>query len=404
MATASRFPLASAEPARFRSVASVLAAALGGLLSTVLVALMFYRAGGLESVAPPLVLNSADLRLMSGQGGQTATGLEVKQPDAQGVISVQGSAGWVRASVYRRLIWRAEDVEPGHDLRLMWTTLAEPRTVREKRLPLTEPNGGAVDLRSEPDWRGRIAVLGLVARGPLERPLVIRRLKLQAPELGVAELARLAFEEWTAFEDWSQRSINYAAGAPLDALFPPVLLAALWVGFSAALYAVFVPFRRAGGGWRPYLAFLLVGWLALDARWQWDLNRRLERTESRFAGKEGDERLLAGLDGELYRFLLDVRRQLPEKPVKLYIVSADPGDFQSGRARYHLLPHSGYMKFSQPPAPGVAHPGDYVLILSPLAGVRYDRERRLLEWTGGNLPVDLVHSGALGALLRVRGA
>ncbi|HRE55104.1 MAG TPA: hypothetical protein PLP22_09985 [Candidatus Competibacter sp.] len=395
---------AGVEPIGPRSAVGVLAAALGGLALTALVLLIFYRAGGLASVAPPVVLNSADLRLMSGQGEQTATGLEVRQASPQGVISVQGSAGFVRAAVYRQLTWRADGVEPSHDLRLMWTTLAEPRTVREKRLPPpTEPNAGTVDMSAEPEWRGRIAVIGLVAKGPLERPLVIRRLKVQAPALGTAELARLAFEEWTAFEDWSQRSINYVAGAPLDALFPPVLMAALWVGFSAGLYAVFVPFRRTGGGWRPYLAFLLVGWLALDARWQWDLSRRLERTESRFAGKEGDERLLAGLDGELYRFLLEVRRRLPEKPSKLYIVSADPGDFQSGRARYHLLPHNGYMKFSQPPAPGVARPGEYVLILSPLPGVRYDRERRRLDWTGGALPADLLYGGALGALLQVRG-
>ena len=155
--------------------------------------------------------------------------------------------------------------------------------------------------------------------------------------------------------------------------------------------------------WWPYLAFVLLGWLALDLRWQWDLSRRLEKTASRFADKAGDERLLAGLDGELYRFLREVRRQLPEKPVKLYIVSADPGDFPSGRARYHLLPHNGYMKFFQPPVPGVAHPGEYVLILSPLPGTRYDRERRLLEWSGGHLPAELIHAGAPGALFRVRG-
>ena len=132
--------------------------------------------------------------------------------------------------------------------------------------------------------------------------------------------------------------------------------------------------------------------------------RIIKATEARYAGKQGDERLLAGLDGELYRFLLDVRRQLPDRPAnKLFIISAEPGDFWSGRARYHLLPHNGYMKFSQPPSAGVARQGDFVLVLSPLPGVRYDRNRQILEWTGGELPVDLLHSATSGALFRVRG-
>ena len=396
--------LAAFAPGWVRAAGGVLLAASGGILLTALVLVVFYRAGGLPSVAPPIILKGADLQLASGQGALTEAGLQINQPGPHGVISVQGSARLVRAALYRRLFWRVDGLRPGRELKFIWTTLAEPRTVREKVLPPAGPEFGTLDLSAEPHWRGRIGMVGLVSEGPLDRPLVIRRLRVQPPPLGVAELARLALDEWTTFEDWNQRSINYTAGAPLDALFPPVLLVALWVGFSAGLYALLVPPRRGGGAWRPYLALLAVGWLVLDARWQWELSRRLAATEARYAGKQGDERLLAGLDGELYRFLLDVRRQLPERPAnKLFIISAEPGDFWSGRARYHLLPHNGYMKFSQPPGVGVAHQGDFVLILAPLPGVRYDRKRQILEWTGGELPVDLLHSATSGALFRVRG-
>lgn len=381
-------------------------AAAGGALVTVLVLILFYRAGGLPTVAPPVILMGDDLHLASGQGARTADGLEIRQPGAQQITSVQGSGRMVRAELYRHLFWRVDGLEPGRELRLIWTTLAEPRAVRELTLPPTGPEGGVLDLSSEPRWRGRIAIVGLVLHGPLERPLVIRRLELRVPVLEISELARLAFDEWTVFEDWSQRSINYAAGAPLDALFPPVLVVALWVGFCAALYALFDPPRRSDGRWWPYATLFLLGWLALDLRWQWDLNRRLEKTEARFAGKEGDERQLAAADGDLYRFLRDVRQRLSERPARVFIVSADPGDatsYQAGRARYHLLPHNGFMGFRLPPSAGVARDGDYVLILSPLSGVRYDRERQVLEWTGGRLAAELLHAASPGALFRVRG-
>lgn len=392
---------------RLRSIGGVVLAAAGGFLLTALVLIVFYRTGGLSVVAPPVVLAGDALQLASGRGVQTAAGLEIRQPGPEGLVSVQGSARMVRAELYRHLSWRVDHLEPGRELRLIWTTLAEPRAVREKVLPPAGPDGGgALDMGSESLWRGRIAVVGLVWYGPLERPAVVRRLELRPPVLGVAELARLAFDEWTVFEDWSQRSINYTAGAPLDALFHPMLMVALWVGFSAALYAVFDHPRRAGEPRWPYAALFLLGWLVLDLRWQWDLGRRLDRTEARFAGKEGDERRLADLDGDLYRFLLEVRRRLPEQPARLFIVSADPGDstsYQAGRARYHLLPHNGFMGFSQPPSASMAHEGDYVLILSPLTGVRYNRERRMLEWARGQLPAEMLHAASPGALFRVRG-
>lgn len=397
---------ASNRISRLRSAAWIGWAALGGALLTVLVLIVFYRAGGLSDIAPAVVLAGADLQLASGQGAPTADGLEIRQPGPQQITSVQGSGRMVRAELYRHLFWRVDGLEPGRELRLIWTTLAEPRAVREMVLPPAGPDGGALDLSSEPRWRGRIAVVGLVLHGPLERPLVVRRMELRVPVLGVADLARLAFDEWTAFEDWSQRSINYTAGAPLDALFPPALTVALWVGFSVVLYALFDPLRRGGGRWWPYAVLFLLGWLALDLRWQWDLSRRLERTEARFAGKAGDERQLAAADGDLYRFLRDVRRRLPERPARLFVVSADPGDatsYQAGRTRYHLLPHNGFMGFSLPPSAGVAREGDYILILSPLSGVRYDRERQVLEWTGGRLAAELLHAASPGALFRVRG-
>ncbi len=379
-------------------------AATGGALLTVLALLLFYLSGGLAQVAPPVALTGASLQLTSGQGAQTPAGLEIRQPGPQELTVVRGSLRRVQATLYRRLSWRVSGLEPGHEIWLVWATLDDPRTTRERALRPDSAEGGVLDLGTEPGWRGRIIAIGLVVRGPLAQPLVVHGLELQSMPLTTGQLLRQMVEDWTAFEDWSQRSINYTSGAPLNALFPPVLMAALWVGFSAALHAMFRPPRRPPGELMPYAALFLLGWLALDLRWQWDLGQRLERTAESFAGKDETARRLAALDGELYRFLLEVRQRLPEQPARVFIVSTDPGGFLAGRARYHLLPHNSYAGLGRLPHPGEARPGDYVLILEPLNGVRYDHERQLLESAGVQLPAERLYAAASGALFRVKGS
>ena len=377
-------------------------ATAGGALLAVLALLLFYRTGGLAAVAPPVVLPGAKLQLASGQGGPTPAGLEIRQTSPQGWAAVQGPARMAQAALYRQFAWRIDGLQPGNEVRLVWATLADPRTSRERVLPPAGPDGGVLDLGAEPRWQGRIAAIGLAVRGPLAQPLVVRRLELRPVVPTTGALLRWMIEDWTTFEDWSQRSINFTSGAPLNALFPPAVMVALWVGFGAALYALFDPPRRTPGALLPYAALFLLGWLALDLRWQWDLGQRLERTAASFAGKSEEDRRLAALDGELYRFLREVRQRLPERPARLFIVSADPTGFGAGRARYHLLPHNGYAGFARLPSPDQARAGDYVLILSPLPGVDYHSEQRLLEGGGMKLPAEMLHFAAPGALFRVR--
>ncbi len=380
-------------------------AALGGALLTGLLLLLFYIGDGLTVVAPPVVLTGAELQLAAGQGEHTAAGLQIRQPDAQGLSVVQGPVQrMVRAALYPHLSWQVEGLAPGSEMRLAWVTLAEPRTIRERLLPAQA--AGSVDLGTDPHWRGRIAMMGLMVRGPLAEPLLVQRLELRPVTRGSVGLWRWAVGEWSELEDWSQRSINYIAGAPLDALFYPVLVVALWVGLSVVLYVLLAWPAPASKGWKPYAALFLLGWLVLDLRWQWDLRQRVQQTEARFAGKSGDEQRLAATDGDLYRFLLDVRRHLPETPVRLLIVSADPAEnttYQAGRARYHLLPHNGYAGLSRPPDARVAVENNYVLILSPVPGIRYDLNAQVLEWENGRLPVELRYVAPAGALFRVRG-
>ena len=46
--------------------------------------------------------------------------------------------------------------------------------------------------------------------------------------------------------------------------------------------------------------------------------------------------------------------------------------------------------------------GDYVLILSPLKGVRYNRAAQALEWDNKQLAANLLYAASTGALFQVR--
>lgn len=378
-------------------------AVVGGALLAIATLLVFYRAGGLTAVASPMVLPATELRLINGQGAPVSAGLEIRQADPQGWAVVRGSARMAQAAVYRQFSWQVEGLQPGTELRLVWVTVAEPQKSHERVLPAAGPQGGLLDLGTEARWRGRIAAIGLVARGPLAQPLIVRSLELRPVTPTVGALLEELAADWTAFEDWSQRSINYTAGAPLNALFPPVVVVALWIGCGAILYALFALRSGAPNTLLPYAALFLLGWAILDLRWQWDLGQRLQRTATSFAGKTQEERRLAALDGKFYQFLLEVRQRLPRQPVRLAIISADPSGFSAGRARYHLLPHNGYAGFTQLPTLGLVRDGDYVLVLSPLAGVAYNAHQRWLEGGGVKLPAELVYGAAPGGLFRVRG-
>jgi hypothetical protein len=378
-------------------------AVAGGAALTLVALLLFYLSGGLARVAPPVVLTGAHLQLISGQGAPTPDGLEIHQSGPQGLVVVQGSARGLQAMLYRRLFWQVDGLEATASVRLIWATLDDPGTTRERELPPAGSAGGELDLSAEPGWQGRIIAIGLVVRGPLARPLRVRRLELRPTPLTAGELLDRMATDWVTFEGWSQRSINYTASAPLGSLFPPVLWVALWIGFSGLLYALYQPPRRMPGALTPYAALFLMGWLALDVRWQWDLGQRLARTAETFAGKDETGRRRAALDGDLYQFILDVRQKLPQQPARILIVSVDPAGFWAGRARYHLLPHNGYAGFARLPGATQARPGDYVLILAPLSGIHYDHERRILESEGARLPVTIVHSAAEGLLFQVRG-
>ncbi len=390
-------------------------AALGGAVLTVLGFLLYYLQGGLNATYPPLLWRGEQMVVTHGNGQAVADGLEIRPSGADHTAFFRFSTKSFMARPYGRLVWKIEGLHPTQDIRLIWQVQTDPGNVRQAPLHLADLNQAQFDLRDQPQWQGYIVNFGLMVRGSFAQPLRVRQVELLPQALSVGALLRQAWEEWSTSEYWSQRSAHYISGAPYKALFHPVIVVVVWVGLSALLYGLWLLASRRRFSLSAFALLFLAGWWILDLRWQVDLAQRSLRTYERFAGKNDIDRQLAADDGELFRFLLQVRAYLPAKPARIFIVNDDAADkavarnYLVARARYHLLPHNSFADVSDGSQLGKAKVNDYILVLRPdkgfrsqQASLRFDPERRLLLWESNRLPVRFLYGVAMGALFQVR--
>jgi hypothetical protein len=210
--------------------------------------------------------------------------------------------------------------------------------------------------------------------------------------------------EWLAFEPWSGTSINtLTGGADAQDLPLPVLLAVL-VGLAALAFAALARWKPGlfGAIQGPVIgAFFLGAWLILDARWQWNLVRQVDRTHHQYAGKSWRERHLAAEDGPLFAFIETVRAKLPAPPVRVFMV-ADEHYFRD-RGAYHLYPYNVYFdpwRNTIPPSTAM-RAGDYVVVWQR-HGVQYNAAQQNLRWDDSPpVKAELVLLDAGGALFRI---
>ncbi|MDS4069709.1 MAG: hypothetical protein RKO24_08805 [Candidatus Competibacter sp.] len=395
---------------------SLALAALGGAVLTVLGFVLYYLDGGLMVAYPSLRWGGEQMTVVRGQGQPTADGLEIRPAGSDDTIIVWFSTrkGFM-ARPYGKLAWNIEGLGPARDARLIWRVQSDPNQIRQVALHFADLEKAQFDLRARPGWEGYVVDVGLRVRGAFAQPLRVRQVELLPQALSAEALLRQAWEEWSTSEYWSQRSAHYISGAPRRALFHPVVVVAVWIGLSVLLYGFWLwPTQQRIFRFGPFAALFLVGWWVLDLRWQADLAQRSLRTYERFAGKDDIAKRIAADDGDLFRFLLDVRRYLPSQPARVFIVNDDAANravarnYMVARARYHLQPHNGFADISDWSQLAGARPGDYLLVLRPdkgqrswRASLRFDPERRLMLWESGQLPVQPVYSAAMGELFRV---
>jgi hypothetical protein len=356
-----------------------------------------------DPARPTMRIDAQSLQLTAGEGAQSDQGLRVERAAPNGLVLVQGAIRPFEARDYRGLGWRLDGLDATRALRVIWATAATTRKPFDRLISTAERRAGFVDLTEDPNWEGLIVGVGLAVVGsePESEPLLFESLTLQPRRPALSAILPLAWNDWRRDLGWTGRSINFTDSAEGTGRIRPLIPVVVWCALAALIHLLLAPPWRGFRTWTPYGVILLVGWLVLDARWQWLLLERLDQTRALYAGLDAVERRRVGPDQGFYPFIADIRDRLGTEPARLLLVASDPAGYGANRARYHLLPHNVRLTATLDAASGVT-PGDFVLLMSPLDRMAHDRARSELVFGDWRLAVssELSRPG-LGTLFRV---
>jgi len=238
------------------------------------------------------------------------------------------------------------------------------------RVPVREQGPVLIDLSGQRDWRGEISEFGLLLEAA-GAAFTVGPLALEPDRLGLR--LHLTWDSWTAFEGWSQRSINFLQGGrPAQPLWLPAVLAA-WLALTMVL-AWLLSKRMRGDSrklWAGAALVFLAAWMVLDVRWTANSLHQAMQTLEKYGGVSDDERLDVGPDSIIYRHVLRLKTDvLPVEPARILIVADEQAvEYYMQRAKYHLLPHSAHATrhFPNGLLPSSV---DYVIFLGQAGGIR----------------------------------
>ncbi len=378
-------------------------AALGGAL-VLWLGIWWYQQSGSGTEAPTLVLTGEQLKLVAGEGGRTDDGILIRRPPPGKPAMVMAATPPFEAGQFARFSWDIRGLEPQQDLALIWVTNTDPNKPLTRKITPEERAAGYLQLGDYPTWRGQILKFGLLVRGKLPEPVLLKGLTLEREAPTPLTALRSLAGDWTHQEPWTGRSINFHVGAAAkDRLLTPVLLVGLWVGLASLLLVLLNRLsssRHLLGG----LALLfLAGWLLLDLRWQWQLATRLEETYERYGRLTPEQRPGARPDAQVVTALDHLVKALPEEPSRIFLLSKNPSDYLTLRVRYHLLPLRVFAS-DHLPNPKHVQAGDHFLVLANPEVVRFDGTHNHLIDGEASLPVEpLGKVQGFGGLYRIPG-
>lgn len=230
------------------------------------------------------------------------------------------------------------------ELSFMFRRADAPADVQTVTLP---PAGGFpayFDLADIPAWRGRISEIGfaeyptaqLVPDDVAIAPFALAEVELWTPSWR-GSLGALA-TDWFAYRPWALMSISaLGPDAPWPHKLSPVIVLAAGLGLTVVL-AAFLLGRSARRLGAMLCLALACGWVLLDLRWLWELDRRHALTRELHDGRSWVERAEQVPDRQLVEVAAHVRAlHARAAPATRVLVAADT-PYSMLRLGYHLLP------------------------------------------------------------------
>lgn len=354
---------------------------VAGIAASVLSVAVVDSGGHWRADAQAIAIDGGSFSLVRGRGHREGSKLVLESTDGEGMAVLSARVTPFRADDHPRVDFNlhSTDVLPV-ELVFLWRTQERPNRNFYKRLAWTDTRIAPLDLGPDDGWTGSITGVALVARGVLSRPLVLEGFSV--PSVSVATVIGDIAAQWAAFIPIVAASVTL----PFDderSHYATLLATVACGGFLAAAVYWLVTRRALPRDARVYGAIFVAAWLIVDARFQINLWRQLERTAVMFSGKTGEQKRLASDDHELYTLMREVSAALPAPPVRVHLIADDLA--LRTRGSYFLYPQNVYHSIApraRKPVPEDLRSGDYVLLF--LTGdLGYERATGTLVWPDG---------------------
>jgi hypothetical protein len=328
--------------------------------------------------AAPKDFSARELALAKGTGATERDGVVITAADPSGLALVSANTDF-RSSDYPVVAWSGTNFPDQADVRFLWRTDYAPSKIHSIPVAVFAGRLLPVTLAGHPDWAGRIKGIALTVRGPLPAPVRIEGVSVKPA--GALEVLADRGREWTAFERWSNASINtITGGADVQALPLPLLLVA--AGALAAIVWLALAWKKRDrqiAAWPLVVGALFVGaWMLLDMQWVWNLARQVGETRAQFGGKDWRERHQVAEDGPLFQFVERARARMPAPPARVFVLADAP--YFRGRGAYHFYPHNVLADPFNNALPRAAtlRPGDFVVVYQR-RGIQFNPAERKLR-------------------------
>jgi len=318
----------------------------------------------------------AAMGIATGTGQAEGTNLVVTRQDSKGAAILALVTPRVPTLDFGLVAFDVDGLADDADVTMFWRNDLAPTKMFTR--PLTVAGGRLQDamLAGDTNWLGRINTLGLIIRGQLSQPVTVHQVALRPASAGTVLLER--WRDWFDREAWTGISLSRIIGGRPGMNLPLSLLTAAAALLALLAYWGLQRWRRWPFSPLVVAAIVVTGWVALDARWQWNLSANAALSATKYGGKDLSEKRLAGVDAELERMAIDMRPLIPAD-ARVFIVAPDA--VIAGRFAYLLLPaHTHYdIAFNALPVPERLKSGD-LLLIHRKPGVRYSPERKEFLW------------------------
>jgi hypothetical protein len=366
-----------------------------GAAALIVVLTQFFAPPTSGTPEPPTIVLSEDAAsFKKSRGTFSEDGVKLAPDRARAIVKLD--TGGIEAAHYPFLHIALKN--PTRSLKVMISFEADGKRSDDYTLEATSPTSVWLATNEFQGWKGSIEAVELTFIAPGRESVHIADLSLH-PASSTRQL-RAIVSDLSSFKPWKRAQMNTHTGVAKVASFYPVPLVMTWLLLSLSIYGLIVLFTRRAFNWTEVGLIFLACWVSLDLVWQKRLTHQVTHSFQTFSGKTSEEKLAAGPDGKLYRFISTVKQHIESPDARVFVASSDL--YRGMRGAYYLYPLNPYWKLEGPQIPDgrFMREGDYVLLLAPTR-VKLNRAEGIRLPETGYFPVETLLFSPTGRLVRL---